>query len=234
MKKFLLILTFCLLIFTCVGCSNDDEDTIDISGITFESEQFDYDGQAHSIKCENIPNGITVKYFGNGPTNPGTHLVTAVLKDSEGNEVGRLTATIKINESDYVDPDDGNEEDGNGDVTDPDDPEDTPSDEETTILTLVPGWWDSDDAWFALYWWNDSENGWIILEDDLSVEVPEGVSNVIFCRMNASATDMEWGSEGSHVWNQTVDLVIPDDGSNTFTIAGWEYDIEGKSTGDWS
>lgn len=95
MKKFFAILTFCLMIFTCIACDSEPE-SIDVSGVTFESITVEYDGEAHSIECKNVPNGVKVTYFGNGVRKPGEHKVTAVLKDSNGNEITRLKATITI------------------------------------------------------------------------------------------------------------------------------------------
>ena len=70
--------------------------SIDITGVKFTSLTVDYDGQPHSITCENVPNGVTVSYEGNNVSEVGVHTVTAILKDSNGNELGRLTATITI------------------------------------------------------------------------------------------------------------------------------------------
>ena len=113
MKKFLLIFTFVLLLFTCVACDDSSEhnNTIDISGVVFEDATFEYDGEAHSIEAKKVPSGVSVKYFGNGVTEVGEHTVTAKLSDANGSELGRLKATITITPNeDYV-PDDGGDDD---------------------------------------------------------------------------------------------------------------------------
>lgn len=58
-------------------------------------------------------------------------------------------------------------------------------------------------------------------------EVPEGYSNIIFCRMNPSATDNNW----SNKWNQTADLTVPTNGDNCYAIAEGTWD---KGGGTWS
>ncbi len=49
-----------------------------------------------------------------------------------------------------------------------------------------------------------------------SVDIPEGFSNIIFCRMNGATTENNWGNK----WNQTNDLAI--EPGSTYTINGWE------------
>ena len=58
--------------------------------------------------------------------------------------------------------------------------------------------------------------------------VPEGYSQVIFCRMNPNGSK-DWNGK----WNQTEDLTIPTDGKNQYNISGWGPD-GGKSPGSWS
>ena len=119
MRKLLLILSLVLTMFMFACGKDKDSNTmpeqntpvetptenppietpsIDITGVKFTSLIVDYDGQPHSITCENVPNGVTVSYEGNNVIEVGVHTVTAILKDSSGNELGRLTATITINE----------------------------------------------------------------------------------------------------------------------------------------
>lgn len=57
--------------------------------------------------------------------------------------------------------------------------------------------------------------------------VQEGYSNVIFCRMNPSATDNNWNNK----WNKTADLMIQADGKNCYIVANGAWDGE---IGSWS
>lgn len=85
--------------------------------------------------------------------------------------------------------------------------------------------WKADGARFAIYYWNDGGDAWADMtavdgETDLySGELPDGYTNVIFCRMNPSAAANNW----SNKWNQTADLTY-DGTKNYFNISG---------TSDW-
>ena len=96
-----------------------------------------------------------------------------------------------------------------------------------TRLYLNPGSnWKSDGARFAAYFFNNSNNTntWksMTKHDDNTyyVDVPSGYPQVIFCRMNPSATANNWNNK----WNQTGDLTIPTGGNNLFTKANATWD----------
>lgn len=102
-----------------------------------------------------------------------------------------------------------------------------------TTLYLRPNEnWKKDNARFALYYFNDSGNGWASMSDSdgdgiYEGVVQEGYSNVIFCRMNPSATDNNWNNK----WNKTADLMIQADGKNCYIVANGAWDGE---IGSWS
>ena len=105
---------------------------------------------------------------------------------------------------------------------------------EVEYLYFEPGDWDVDNAWFAAYFFGNGD-AWIKLTDEdgdgiFRCEKPADYPNVIFCRMNKEMTDLGWDSK----WNQTIDLTIPTDGSNFFTITNAWDAIEGKGDGVWS
>ena len=50
-----------------------------LEALVFEDATFEYDGQAHSIEVQNVPEGVEVSYRNNGKTNPGEYTVTAIL-----------------------------------------------------------------------------------------------------------------------------------------------------------
>ena len=92
--------------------------------------------------------------------------------------------------------------------------------------------WNQSNARFAAYFFGNGEK-WVSMtnvtgETNLyEVEAPAGYPNVIFCRMNPSATANNWGNR----WNQTADLVIPTDGKNHYTVKAGTWD---KGGGAWS
>lgn len=103
----------------------------------------------------------------------------------------------------------------------------------TTLYLQPSNNWKSDNARFALYYFESGKpDGWASMSDLDSDgiyegEVPEGYSNIIFCRMNPSATDNNW----SNKWNQTADLTVPTNGDNCYAIAEGTWDNGG---GTWS
>ena len=97
-------------------------------------------------------------------------------------------------------------------------------------LYLAPGVWETDNAKFALYYFNDGQEG--VFGDYMTKtgdvyqgELPDTYTNVIFVRLNPSGS-ISWESN----WNQTEDLVVPAD-KNLYTISDWGGD---KSLGEWS
>lgn len=98
MKKIFAILTFCLLLFVCIGCE-ETTSPVDVSGVVFEDATYQYQEDTfYSIEVENLPEGVSVTYLGNGVNEVGEHVVTAIIRDSSGNEIKRLQATIKVEE----------------------------------------------------------------------------------------------------------------------------------------
>lgn len=101
-------------------------------------------------------------------------------------------------------------------------------------LYLQPGDWAVDNAWFAAYFYNNGET-WIKMTDSdgdgiYQCVLPDGYPNVIFCRMSKDMTDLSWDAK----WNQTVDLTMPTDGGNFFTITNPWDGPDGKAEGTWS
>lgn len=83
--------------------------------------------------------------------------------------------------------------------------------------------WKSDNAHFAVYAFNASENKWYSLNnvdcngDYYSCTIEQKYHTVIFCRMSSSTND--W----SNVWNQTGNIILLNNGKNTdqFNITDW-------------
>lgn len=113
---------------------------------------------------------------------------------------------------------------------------------EGTVVYFQPttgaeGCWDAYCEGYAVYCWNDAGNIWVMMEEidaELSLysaTIPAGYSNVIFVSLKSLAAGGNWGNKDS----QTVDLVLPTDGSNLFTLVNsWDEAVEWKGTGTWS
>ena len=91
--------------------------------------------------------------------------------------------------------------------------------------------WKQSNARFAAYFFGNGEK-WVSMTYNSSlgvyeVTVPSGYPNVIFCRMNPSATANNWNNK----WNQTADLVVPTSGPNHYTVKEGTWD---KGGGTWS
>ena len=90
-------------------------------------------------------------------------------------------------------------------------------------LYLSPGVWDVDGAWFAAYFFEGSNNTWKKMTAVKNVsglfecEIPNGYSNVIFVRKNPSNQNLNFDDK----WAQTGDLKVPTNGTNKFSISGW-------------
>lgn len=94
--------------------------------------------------------------------------------------------------------------------------------------------WVQGNAWFAAYIWDPSGATWIKMTDSDSdgvyeMDKPDATkyTKVIFCRMNPDKTALDWSSK----WDQTVDLTIPTDGKNLFTVNSGQWN---NATGTWS
>ena len=101
---------------------------------------------------------------------------------------------------------------------------------ETTLYLKPNSNWLSDGAWFAAYFFGNSE-GWATLADSNSdgiyecvVPAPGNFTNIIFVRMNPASKILTWDNK----WSQTGDLVW--DGVNSlFTL-----DNDSWENGSWS
>lgn len=91
---------------------------------------------------------------------------------------------------------------------------------------------------YALYVWNGSDDPqWVdltLLSDGstYSAKLPDNVDwkNVIFCQMKSDTTENNWNSKSK----QTVDITIPTDGNNLYTLTGTDSTETSKYTGTWS
>ena len=101
------------------------------------------------------------------------------------------------------------------------------------VLYLKPNSnWVQSSAWFAAYFFG-SGNQWVKMESCprdsgyYKVTVPSGSwTNVIFCRMNPSATALSWDSK----WDQSQDLTY-DGTKSLWTVGSGQWN---NATGTWS
>lgn len=106
-------------------------------------------------------------------------------------------------------------------------------------LYLNPGAsWLGYPAKYAVYYFkssNDTENGWsefmTLAENEENIyttTIPQGYDKVIFARFNSEAEAPAWDS---NKWSQTVNLDLPTDGKNQFTVTSGGTDQE--CDGEW-
>ena len=91
--------------------------------------------------------------------------------------------------------------------------------------------WLNSGARFAAYFF-ESGDCWVDMTDSdgdgiYECAVPDGFTNVIFCRMNPDAAENIWNNK----WNQTADLIVPADGDNCYTVAEGTWDAGGGTWG---
>lgn len=117
MKKLLiLLLTLTLCLAVLCACNEPDNNNgggnggndgnggnvTDLSGVTFAGAEFTYDGTQKSLSAENLPEGVSVTYDGNGKTDAGEYTVTAKFyKNNEYLSGKDKTATLKIKKATY-------------------------------------------------------------------------------------------------------------------------------------
>ena len=67
--------------------------------LVFESKEYTYDGNAHSLEVTGLPEGVNVLYENNSNINVGEYEVIAKLDDTTGNYIvpAELKANLKIN-----------------------------------------------------------------------------------------------------------------------------------------
>lgn len=101
------------------------------------------------------------------------------------------------------------------------------------VMYLIPGNWDNGWARFAAYFFQDGKaetwkNMTSVGEGRYVVIAPDGYNNVIFCRMNKSATANNWGNK----WQQTNDLTVPTSTSIVYNTNATKEDAD-KPNGSW-
>ena len=87
--------------------------------------------------------------------------------------------------------------------------------------------WSGDGAKVQAYIWNDKGNKWLtavsVTNNVYKFEIPDGYTNLIFCRMNPNGTASDW----SGVWNQTENLTVQI--GKTYTVNSWN-----NPAGSWA
>ena len=80
---------------------NVSKSVVDMSGVKLASKTYAYDGKAKSLAVTGLPEGVSVKYTGNGKAGVGTYTVTAAFSCDANHtlSVETLTATLTINKA---------------------------------------------------------------------------------------------------------------------------------------
>lgn len=105
--------------------------------------------------------------------------------------------------------------------------------QEGNVYLKVDPQWKSDGARFAAYFWGGSGEKWESMtevsgqENMYTCAIPSGRTSVIFCRMNGGTTANNWNNK----WDQTLDLKVPTDGKNLYTVKDGTWS---KGGGTWS
>ena len=108
-----------------------------------------------------------------------------------------------------------------------------------TVYLKPTSAWDNTSAKFAVYYFNNSTNtnGWSSLmtkvdnkcnNDVYKAEIPSSYTNLIFVRLNNTATAGDWDKK----WDQTADLTLS--GTNNMYTISAHGSNGGKASGSWS
>ncbi len=106
----------------------------------------------------------------------------------------------------------------------------TPSPTTQTIYLKPTNLWNADNARFAAYYFDDSNNAWVDMtrtsdcEEVYVAQIPANYPNIIFCRMKPTPRENNWDNR----WNQTGNLSVED--GKIYTITGGS---ENAYTGTW-
>ncbi len=110
------------------------------------------------------------------------------------------------------------------------------------IVYLLPNFnWISSDAAFAAYFYNDTASEWVSMTDGnadgvYEAYVPEGMTSVVFCRMDPNG-NLAWNSETeTNVWNQSDDIAISTEGYDLYIMDQyvWGKDTENPWAATWA
>ena len=106
-----------------------------------------------------------------------------------------------------------------------------------TLYLDASTYWNYDNAKFGVYAFEDGKEA--VFSDIMTLvsgettvyttTIPEGYTHVVFMRLADTATVVDW----TRLWNQTIDLTIPD-ANDFFTITGWNGGDPNKAIGSWS
>ncbi len=91
---------------TCIATEEVQTKKGVLTGITFHSQSFIYDGKEKSIEVSNLPAGATVEYTGNGIAEVGEHTITAIVKKDNYEDLtlsAKLTITPLILDFEFKD-----------------------------------------------------------------------------------------------------------------------------------
>ncbi|MBQ7530246.1 MAG: starch-binding protein [Paludibacteraceae bacterium] len=168
---------------------------------------------------------VTIGSKANAAATSDWNVLTASGETGAG---GSLVVSYEVEQASYISYIEVTYEEGGGTP----DPEPTT---QTLYLKLSSDWagWP---AKYAAYYFDNETNGWSAFMSEVEGEtniytttIPVDYSSVIFARFNSEATAPAWDS---NKWSQTVNLTVPTDGKNLFTVTSGGTGSE--CDGTWS
>lgn len=111
----------------------------------------------------------------------------------------------------------------------------------TIYLNTAGGWEDGGCNKFAIWYWGGSISGeWSsfmtqVAPKTWSTNLPDGATNVLFCRFNPNVPSPTWNREGDAYWGKSCDQEIPADKNMFKPTMDWEGGDDGcYKGGTWS
>ncbi len=99
-------------------------------------------------------------------------------------------------------------------------------------MTPNNSYWNQAGAWYQIYYYGSSGNGWLTLNqgpesDVYFATIPAGktYTGIIFLRMKPGAHAKTWDYESTEIWNK-IEVTTNSDSKNNYKITGW-------SSGQW-
>ena len=82
--KVLLVFSSLLTYVSCDGSNSTSSTQVNENTLVMQDKVVTYDGKAHSIEVENLPEGASVKYTNNDKVEPGKYTVKAKVTFADG------------------------------------------------------------------------------------------------------------------------------------------------------
>ena len=188
---------------------------------------FTWDSETNTLSVEYPSDRVTVTFFGDGGTvgavadsrvltspakvKPGTNVTFTATPDANNAfSQWKMNGTVVSNTATYTC------------TIDADATIEAVFLKPTTVFLKPHDAWKSNNARFAIYYWNNNGNGWVDLKqltchnEYYTADVPVGYSDIKFVRLNPANKDYNF-NDGT-CWNQTTNLTLPTNGNNLYDL----------------